>query len=393
VKKIFGLEKNIFFLGLVSFLNDFSSEMVFSVMPAFFISVLKTGAGALGLTEGIAEAASNFMKIYSGRTSDLLQKRKIFAVVGYSLSVATRPFYVFAGSVGAVVGLRLTDRIGKGLRDAPRDALIALSTPHATSGRSFGYHRAMDTLGGILGPLTAYFILSAYPHAFNTVFVTAFVIGVAAVASISFVKEVGATMLTGNSDSNKLSKKVIFYLVSVFILSMGTLPVILILLKTQDLGIPASVIPLFYAFYSVTFTLFSLPAGGMADKVHSAPVITVGYLFLIVAYTAFVFSSSIFSFVAGLLALGMFSAFTDGVQRSHLSHLVGVSQKGTGYGYLNAAAGLGALVAGAGGGYLWQAYGAATALGAAGVITFVGLAVFLIGGDGHTESAILKQNL
>lgn len=127
--RILGLPRNIFLLGLTSFFNDFSSEMVASIFPAFFISVLKTGAESLGLMEGVADASSNFIKIYSGRWSDRMERRKIFAVAGYTLSTFTRPFYVLAGSVGAVVGLRLTDRIGKGLRDSPRDALISLSTP------------------------------------------------------------------------------------------------------------------------------------------------------------------------------------------------------------------------------------------------------------------------
>src|SRR5450631_3614742 len=188
--RILGLPRNVFFLGLTSFFNDFSSEMVASVFPAFFISVLKAGAESLGLVEGIAEAASNLIKVYSGRWSDRIEKRKVFAIVGYTLSVFTRPFYVFAGSVGAVIGLRLVDRIGKGLRDPPRDALISLSTPEEEVGRSFGYHRAMDTMGAITGPLVAFLILRAYPGGFNSIFVTAFVIGLVAIASLTLVKDV-----------------------------------------------------------------------------------------------------------------------------------------------------------------------------------------------------------
>ena len=125
-KRIFGLPKNIFFLGLTSLFNDFSSEMVFSVFPAFFTSVLKTGAASLGLVDGIAEGLSNFFKIFSGNLSDKLQKRKPLVVFGYVFSVLTRPFYIFAGTVGAALGLRVLDRIGKGFRDSPRDALISL---------------------------------------------------------------------------------------------------------------------------------------------------------------------------------------------------------------------------------------------------------------------------
>ena len=187
--RILGLPRNVFFLGLTSFFNDFSSEMVASIFPAFFISVLKTGAESLGLVEGVADAASNLIKIYSGRWSDKIGQRKIFAVAGYTLSVFTRPFYVLAGSVGAVISLRLTDRIGKGLRDSPRDALISLSTTKEESGRSFGYHRAMDTLGAIIGPLVAFVVLSYYPMAFNSVFIIAFIVGLLAIASLWLVQD------------------------------------------------------------------------------------------------------------------------------------------------------------------------------------------------------------
>ncbi len=235
--RILGLDRNVFFLGLTSFFNDFSSEMLFSAIPAFFITVLKTGAASLGLTEGMAEAAANLMKIYSGKLSDKLEKRKVFAVLGYGLSVATRPFYILAGSVAGVIGLRVIDRIGKGFRDPPRDALIALSTERAESGRSFGYHRAMDTAGGILGPVAAYLILSRYPEGFDKVFIVSFLVGIIAVASLSLVKDIAGT-LKGNAASigedGALSKRAVAYLVSVFILSLGTIPITVVLLKIEE---------------------------------------------------------------------------------------------------------------------------------------------------------------
>jgi MFS-type transporter involved in bile tolerance (Atg22 family) len=168
--RLLSLPRNIFVLGLTSLFNDFSSEMVFSVFPAFFTSVLKAGAASLGLVDGIAEGISNFFKIYSGGLSDRLQRRKPLVVAGYVLSVLTRPFYILASTVGGALGLRVLDRVGKGLRDAPRDAIISLSTPKEELGRSFGYHRAMDTLGSVLGPLTAYLILRFFPFHFNVVF-------------------------------------------------------------------------------------------------------------------------------------------------------------------------------------------------------------------------------
>jgi MFS family permease len=228
--RILGLPRNVFFLGLTSFFNDFSSEMVASVFPAFFISVLKAGAESLGLVEGVAEAASNLIKVYSGRWSDRIEKRKVFAIVGYMLSVFTRPFYVFAGSVGAVIGLRLMDRIGKGLRDPPRDALISLSTPKEEIGRSFGYHRAMDTLGAIVGPLVAYIVLSYNPAAFNSVFIIAFVVGLAAIASLWLVRDIRQTLAVRRVEAPAgFSRRVYGYFVSIFILSVGTLPMAVLL--------------------------------------------------------------------------------------------------------------------------------------------------------------------
>lgn len=244
--RILDLPRTVFFLGLTSFFNDFSSEMVASIFPAFFISVLKTGAESLGLVEGIADAASNLIKIYSGRLSDRIERRKVFAVAGYTLSVFTRPFYVLAGSVGAVIGLRLMDRIGKGLRDSPRDALISLSTPKEEIGRSFGYHRAMDTLGAIVGPLVAYVVLLYSPMAFNSVFIIAFIIGLLAVASLWLVQDMRQTLKVRQIEALEgFSRRVYGYLVSIFILSVGTLPMAVLLLKTRDLGIAIASIPLF----------------------------------------------------------------------------------------------------------------------------------------------------
>jgi sugar phosphate permease len=188
--KILGLQKNIFFLGLTSLFNDFSSEMIFSIFPAFFVSVLKSGAASLGLVDGIAEAASNIFKIYSGAVSDRLQKRRGLVIAGYTLSVLTRPVYLLVGTVGGVLGLRFLDRVGKGLRDAPRDAIISLSSPQEELGRSFGYHRAMDTTGAILGPLCAYLLLRAFPLRFNVVFISAFAVGLLAIASLFLIRDV-----------------------------------------------------------------------------------------------------------------------------------------------------------------------------------------------------------
>jgi MFS family permease len=376
--RIFGLQRNVFFLGLTSFFNDFSSEMILSIFPAFFISVLKSGAASLGVVEGIAEAASNIIKIYAGRWSDRIQRRKVFAITGYGVSVLSRPLYLVAGSVLGVIGIRIVDRIGKGLRDSPRDALISLSSPKEEVGRSFGYHRAMDTVGAVTGPFVAYLILSRYPQGFGTVFLTAFVIGLVAIASLALVKDIRGIVASRRTSEvpRSFSPKFKLYIASIFVLSMGTLPIAVLLFKTQDIGIALPSIPLFYMLYNVSYALFSYPAGRLADKLGSDSVIFVGYLFLLLGYAVLTISSAPWILVTAFLLVGVFSALTDGVQRSHLSHIVEDQHKGAAYGYLNAAVGFGALVAGVGGGYLWQHASDTTTLLVGMGIVIVGLVLF-----------------
>lgn len=389
-KKIFGLEKNVFLLGVTSFFNDLSSEMVLSVLPAFFVSVLKTGAGALGLVEGAADAAANLLKIYSGKRSDKIAQRKVFAVVGYALSVATRPFYSFATSVFDVGFLRVADRMGKGLRDSPRDALISLSVDRSEVGWSFGYHRAMDSLGGVLGPLVAFLILSAFPGAFSSVFMVSFVIGVLAVLSLFWVKdvrEVFTTTVHERQSGGRLSPRIRDYIVSLFILSLGVLPVAVILFKTLEIGYAVTTIPLFYMVYTLSFSVFSWPAGSLIDTIGSGRVIVMGYLLLIVCYTLLSTTASVELLVAGLVALGVFSAFTDGAQRAHISKHVGESHRGYAFGYLHAAVGFGALIAGVLGGYLWEYAGSSVALTVAVCITCAGLVAFMYSLRNHHREA------
>ena len=309
------------------------------------------------------------------------RQRKIFAVAGYTLSVFTRPLYVLAGSVGAVLGLRLADRIGKGLRDSPRDALISLSTPKEEIGRSFGYHRAMDTLGAIVGPLVAYVVLSYNPMAFNSVFIIAFIVGLLAIVSLWLVQDIRQTLKVRRVEVFEgFSRGVYGYLISIFILSIGTLPMAVLLLKTRDLGIAIAAIPLFYAISNISYAIFSWPAGRAADAWGTRKIIVIGYGFLILGYLVLVASSSPVVLAVGFLLVGIFSAFTDGVQRSHLSNLVEDRYRGTAYGYLNAAVGFGALIAGIAGGYLWQQFNDTTALIIGTCVLAVGLAVFLYDG-------------
>lgn len=378
--RIFGLPRNIFFLGLTSLFNDFSSEMVFSVFPAFFTSVLKAGAGALGLVDGIAEGLSNIFKIYSGNLSDRLQSRKPLVVFGYALSVLTRPFYVFSSTVGSVLGLRALDRVGKGLRDAPRDSIISLSTPKEELGRSFGYHRTMDTIGSILGPLFAYIILRNFPLRFDLVFMAAFLVGIVAIFTLFFISDIALNLTKKRANIlasfKRLSTRFKIFLLSISLLSVGSLPIAIILLKTTSIGLTVADIPLFYMIYNISYAGFSLSAGKMSDKVGARVVIFIGYFILLASYVLLYFAHSAWALILSFFILGLFPALTDGVQRSLTSQLTTEEFRGGALGLLNASVGLGALIAGIGGGYLWQVYNPATAFIAAGFIIMTGLALF-----------------
>ena len=370
--------RNILLLGLTSFFNDFSSEMVLAVFPAFFTSVLKTGASSLGMVEGLADGAANLIKIYAGRLSDSAQKRKPFILAGYSLSVAVRPLYLLVSSVGGVLGLRVTDRIGKGLREGPRDAIISLSTKPEELGRAFGYHRAMDTLGAVVGPLVAYLILRAYPGAFNTIFITAFVVGICAVLSITFIKEVvGVTKkkdisLAALSDFPPRFKR---YLIALFFLSAGRIPVAVLLLKTQHLGLSLASIPLFYMLYNLSYAAFSITGGGLSDKHGPKHIIRIGYLLLLCVYVMLALAESTIALVLAFLALGLFPALTDGVQRALAAELSPKEKRAGAMGLVNAVSGFGLMFAGLSGGYLWEHFGVSTALLLGGGLVIVGVIV------------------
>lgn len=380
--KILGLQKNIFFLGLVSLFNDFSSEMVFSILPAFFVSVLGAGARSLGIVDGAAEAASNIFKIYSGVLSDKFQSRKPLVIMGYILSVATRPFYMAISSTFGVFGLRMMDRVGKGLRDSPRDAIISLSTKKEELGKSFGYHRTMDTIGAILGPLVAYFILRAFPQKFNYVFLVAFFVGILSILSLIFISDVAAAAMSAEKRANFLSswkgmtKDFKIFILAIFVLSVGSLPVAVILLKTSSLGLAIANVPLFYMVYNLSYAAFSLPAGKISDRVGPKKIIFLGYIFLIITYVILNFSSNFFSLFVGFFLLGLFPAFTDGVQRSMASILSGAEKRGESLGWLNASYGMGALFAGSMGGFIWQAFGSGWAFVFSIVTVLAGLFIF-----------------
>lgn len=398
-KKVLGLNKNIFTLGLTSFFNDFSNEMILSAFPAFFTSVLKSGAASLGLVEGIADGMANFLKIYSGSLSDKIQKHKVFIILGYGLSVVIRPFYILTNSVFAVLGLRVIDRVGKGLREPPRDVIISASVPREYLGRSFGYHRMMDRAGGILGPLAAYLILSRFEGGFNIIFSLAFFLGLISVATLFFVTDiVGAKNDNGSrllslQTVRSLPRSFRYYLASIFLLSLGSLPIAVLLLRTTSIGLLIASMPLFYMVYSISYSGFSYMSGKLSDLKGSSRIMFFGYIALIVSYVGVIVANSAWFLVLVFIGLGIFSATTDSAQRVHTSKVVDLSLRGTAFGLLNACIGFGAIFAGIIGGYIWQNYSPAYAMILASCFVLVGLIILAISKSIKNKEKLIEANI
>ena len=383
MRRIFGLVPNVFFLGLVSLFNDFSSEMVYSVMPAFLTIVLGAPPIFVGLLEGFADALARFLKIFAGWFSDRIGKRKILSVFGYSLSTATRLVLALVTNFWHVFFLRAIDRVGKGLRDSPRDALLAESVEKQEIGRSFGYHRAMDTIGGTLGPLAAVLLLPILSGNYRSLFIVGFFFGILAILSFVFVKDIpkkeSQTLprVPFTLSLKGFSRDFKFYIFAVFIFGLGFMPISLVLLQSKVMDFNGAAIPLMYFIYSLSFVIFAIPFGRLSDKIGERKVLILGFLSAIVACAVLAGFNSPAGVVAGFVIFGLYSAMTDGVQRALASKLAAAEKLATGQGFLNAAIGISSLLAGLAGGAIWTFWGSAAAfvygiaLMSIGLLTFV----------------------
>lgn len=384
MRRIFGLVPNVFFLGLVSLFNDFSSEMVYAVMPAFLTVVLGAPPVFVGFVEGFADALASFLKIFAGWFSDRIGKRKILSVIGYSLSTSTRAVLAIVANFWHVFVLRAIDRVGKGLRDSPRDALVSESVPREEVGKSFGYQRAMDTIGGTLGPLAAVLLLPILMGDYRSLFLIGFLFGILAVLTFVFVRDVPrppekplpripfSLSLKGFSGDFKL------YLLSVFVFGLGFMPISLMLLQSQTVGFGVAAIPLMYFVYSLSFVIFAIPFGRFSDRIGERGVLILGFTAAILGYLIFAVFPSPIGVIAGFVVLGLYSAMTDGVERALASKIVSADRLATGQGFLNASVGISSLLSGVAGGSIWTFFGPAPALTYGIIAMTLGLLVFLI---------------
>lgn len=365
-------------------LNDFSSEMIQAIMPIFLTATLGAPVFVVGLIEGIADALASVLKIVFGWVSDKWKVRKKFAVAGYILSVSTRPFLTLVSSFWHIFFLRSIDRIGKGMRDAPRDALISESTDFDMVGKSFGFHRMMDTFGGMMGPLLVFLLLPVFFGSYQLIFLVAFGIGALAVITFVFVEEpihkeekIPIIAPRMNFSFLRSNRRFSLFLFSIFIFGLGTLPIALLLLRAPSIGIDVKYVPIFYLIYHIAFLTAAFPLGKIADSFGRRRIIVLGFFAALVSYISLIFVETFFGLVISLILFGIYSAATDGVERAIAARWVDEHSLAMGQGLLNAAVGISALLAGGIGGLLWTYVSPEATFVYAATLSFVGSLLFI----------------
>ncbi|MFZ5633237.1 MAG: MFS transporter [Bacillota bacterium] len=385
---------NIILLGLVSLLTDISSEMVYPLIPLYLVNRLGATPAVVGVIEGIAESLASLLKVFSGYYSDRFQSRKPLAIFGYGFSGLSKILYIFAASWSWVLWGRIGDRFGKGVRTAPRDALIAESADKDKMGWAFGLHRALDSLGAVIGVALAFYFITAYKGDYRAVFIWSLVPALLGVACLFPVREKIARaggqakrLSLSWSDLNPRLKK---FLLVVFLFALGNSSNQFLLLRAQNMGFGTSTVILLYLVFNVVYTLAAFPAGALSDRIGRRTLLVLGYTFYGVVYFGFAMvTDSVYLWLLfGLY--GLYSAATEGVEKALVAEIAPAGQKATLIGLHATLVGIGLLPASMIGGLLWNYYGAGATFyfgGTLGLLAALGLAVVLSGGKDSPSDA------
>ncbi len=361
------LPVNVRLLGGASLLNDVASEAIFPLLPQFLITVLGGNRFHLGLIEGFADSVASLLKLWAGATSDRVGRRRIFVVCGYSLSVVVRPLIGLVTAPWQLFGARIADRIGKGLRTAPRDALIADSSPPEIRGRAFGFHRAMDHLGAAIGPLIAMTFLLIWPDQLRTLFLLTLLPGLLVVALLMFgLKEKRSSPSSGAVPGLSLrsfSGRFRLYLTAMAVFTLGNSSDAFLLVRAGELGVPTALLPLLWSAFHVVKSLGNLLAGRLADRVSPRPLILTGWLIYSVIYLAFAMITTAWQAWLLFLLYAIFYSLTEPAEKKLVTHLVSEDQKGAAFGWFNFAIGIAALPSSVLFGWLYEQFGPLIAFG------------------------------
>jgi MFS family permease len=356
------LPRPVWLLGWVSFFTDTASEMIYPLMPLFLTRVLGAGPMSLGVIEGVAEAANSVLKIVSGRMADRTGAPKPLVLAGYGLSSMARPFIALAGGWVQVLALRFADRLGKGIRSSPRDAMLATYATESNRGRIFGFHRGMDHAGAVMGPLAAAAFLYFRPDDYRTLFALTIVPGIIVVLILLRVPDTrwerpstpapeSAARAAGASA--RLPRAFWHAMALILLFSLGNASDAFLLLRFADVGVAPFWIPLLWSAIHVVKTASSMIGGRVSDRMGRRQVIGAGWLLYAGVYAAFALIDSAPALVAVFLVYGLYFGLTEGVEKAWVADLAPEAARGNAFGIYNALIGFGALGASLLFGYIW----------------------------------------
>ncbi len=368
------LEPNVKALGAVSLLADVSSEMIYPLLPLFVTTVLGGSATMLGAIEGLAETTASLLKLASGWWSDRV-RRKPLVLFGYGVSSLARPLMGFAAAPWHVLVVRMSDRVGKGLRSSPRDALLAASVSPDSRGRAFGFHRAADNLGAFVGPMVAWFLLQGAGMPLRSVFLWAAVPGVLSLMVLAwFVREPvraaepvrRASMQAKTSDAPNgpsLSPAFWRYLAVLGVFTLGCSSDAFLLMRAGQLGVATALIPVLWAMHNLLKSAASTPAGSLSDRIGRKPVIVAGWLVYAAVYLLFAQATQAWHAWALFGAYALYLGLVEGVEKALVADLVPAERRGRAFGLFNFTVGIAALPASVVFGVVWERWGAQVAFG------------------------------
>ena len=355
------ISKQVFILGMVSLFTDIASEMLYPVTPIFLTTVLGSSMALVGVVEGIAEAIAGLLKGYFGNLSDKVGKRSVFVVIGYGISAIVKPLPGIFQNISVVLTSRVSDRVGKGIRTAPRDALLA-SYSDGNSGAVFGFHRGMDTLGAAIGPIIALILLNFFPNNFQLIFLVAFVPSVIAVFFTLLVKDKqNSAKIKSKKNYSEFWKsapkeyKKILFVITLF--SLVNSSDVFLILKSKDISNSTSLAIFGYVFYNLIYAVSSYPLGGLSDKLGKQKVFSFGLIIFSAVYFGFAFVNNI-DFIWILFAFyGIYAASTEGVSKAWISDLIPNEQRGSAIGLLTMLSSFAIMLSSFLTGVLWDKFG------------------------------------
>ena len=380
------IPRGIWALGVVSLFMDVSSELIHSLLPVFMVTVLGASAVSVGIVEGIAEATASITKVFSGVISDRLGKRKAIVALGYGLGAASKPFFALAPTLGWVLCARFADRIGKGIRGAPRDALIADIAPPHLRGASYGLRQSLDTVGAFAGPLAAVALMALFADDIRSVFWFAVIPAVLSVAVLlAGVKEPAADRKPGDvpppialADLQGLSLAYWGVVAVGAVLTLARFSEAFLVLRAQSVGLGLTWVPLVLAVMSAVYSATAYPAGVLADRMHRRTLLAIGFAVLILADVTLAAAGSVWTVMLGVALWGLHMGLTQGLLATLVADAAAPHLRGSAFGIFNFASGIVLLAASVLAGYLWDMIGPAATFIAGAGFTAVGLAGLLV---------------